>query len=100
MATKTLKPIPIVKHADGKGRITLGGRFINRTVLLEETPDGDVLIRLAEVVPDRESWLYKNPKALAMVLKGIEQARKRQFVKGPDLEKARRIAAQIPDETE
>jgi hypothetical protein len=78
----------------------LGNRFSNRTVLVEETPQGDVLVRLAAVVPDRESWLYKNPKALAMVLEGIEQARQRKFVKGPDLEKARRIAAQIPDDAE
>jgi hypothetical protein len=87
-----------VKNADSKGRITLGSRFANRTVIVEETADGDVLIRPAKVIPEREAWLYENPKALAMVRKGLEQARKRQFVKGPNMAEARRIAAQIPDD--
>jgi hypothetical protein len=39
------------RHADSKGRITLGERFANRTVLVEAVGD-DLLIRLARVVPE------------------------------------------------
>jgi hypothetical protein len=39
-----------------------------------------VLEPLAEI-PIRELWLYKNPKALASVLKGIDQSEKGQIKK-------------------
>ena len=89
-----------VKNTDGKGRVTLGSRFANRTVLVEETADGDVLIRPAKVIPEREAWLYENPKALAMVRRGLEQARKRQFVKGPNLKADLKYVNSLPDDPE
>ena len=38
-----------------------------------------------KAIPKREAWLYKNPKALASVLRGLEQARKGEFVEPPKL---------------
>jgi hypothetical protein len=42
MATRT---------TDSKGRLTLGERFANRTVVVEETDETEVRISLARVVP-------------------------------------------------
>jgi hypothetical protein len=46
------------RNVDSKGRLTLGEAFANRTVLVEERGEGEVLIRLARVIPEREAWLY------------------------------------------
>ena len=70
--------------ADSKGRITLGGSFANRTVIVEDHGD-ELVVRLARVIPEREAWLYENPESLERVRKGLQQARSRKFVKGPDL---------------
>ena len=85
------------KVADSKGRVTLGGKFANRTVLVEEVDETEVRVTLARVIPEREAWLWKNKKALAMVLAGIEGARKRRFASSPDLAAAARLAARIKD---
>ncbi|MCC6580716.1 MAG: hypothetical protein IT440_09760, partial [Phycisphaeraceae bacterium] len=55
----------VTKTADAKGRITLDDKFANRTVIVEEIDETEVRITLARVVPEREAWLYENPKALA-----------------------------------
>ena len=52
----------------------------------------------AEAVPARESWLYKNPEALAAVMEGLEQARAGELVEGPDLEASSSVADGIEDE--
>lgn len=84
-------------QADSRGRVSLGAAYANSTFLIEKKDDC-IIIRTAKVVPEREAWLYKNKKALAMVRKGIEQARKRQFGKGISLDEENRIAATMPDE--
>jgi MoaA/NifB/PqqE/SkfB family radical SAM enzyme len=85
------------RNTDAKGRLTLGDRYKNRTVLVEERGD-ELVIHLARVIPERELWLYKNKKALAMVLRGIEDAREGRLVDGPDMDEARRIADRIPED--
>jgi hypothetical protein len=77
--------------ADAKGRITLGERFANRTVLIEDTGD-EVVVRPARVVAERELWLYRNKKAFRAVQDGIEAARAGESAPAPDMGKARRIA--------
>jgi hypothetical protein len=73
------------KQIDSKGRILLGKRFAGETVLVEERPGGEYLLRPAVTVPAAEAWLWKNKIALASVRRGIEQASGDQFVAGPDL---------------
>jgi ABC-type nitrate/sulfonate/bicarbonate transport system substrate-binding protein len=63
----------ITRIADGKGRVVLGKRFANRAVIVK-------------VVPEREAWLYKNPKALESVLRGLAQVRAGHYTAGPNLE--------------
>lgn len=86
------------KTTDSKGRVTLGGKFANRTVLIEEIDETEVRVTLARVIPEREAWLWKNKKALAMVQRGLEQARKRQSVPGPDLKADAAFVARIKDD--
>ena len=49
----------VTKVADSKGRVTLGRRFANKTVILREVDDTEVLVTLARVVPAREAWLSR-----------------------------------------
>ena len=86
------------KSADSKGRVALGGHFANRAVIVEHKSDHEVIVRLARVIPEREAWLYENPKALASVRRGLDQARKGNVAKRlPDMKKAAKLAAQLKD---
>lgn len=88
----------ITRQADSKGRLTLGPKFANRILLVEERGD-EILVRLGRVVPESEAWLYENPKALDSVRRGLEQARSRKFApgKGPDLKSAAKLGDSIPE---
>ena len=86
------------KNTDSKGRVTLGGHFANRAVIVEHRSDDEVIVRLARVIPEREVWLYENPKALASVRRGLDQARKGKVTKSPpDLNAAAKLAKQLED---
>ena len=73
------------KTIDQRGRLSLGPAFANKMVLVQELEGGIVQLIPAEAVPAREAWLYKNPKALAGLLEGLEQARRGDFVDPPEL---------------
>lgn len=88
------------KLADSKGRITLGERFANRTVIVEDVDETEVRITLARVIPEREAWLYAHPKAKAAVLKGLTHAKARRFAKAPNLAADAALARQISDEAD
>ena len=86
------------KTADSKGRITLGSRFANQTVIVEDVDPTEVRVILAQVIPQREVWLHKNPKAKAAVLRGLAQAKAGKAVKSPlDAEAAARLMEQLDD---
>jgi hypothetical protein len=86
-----------VKQVDSKGRVTLDKAYAGSTMILEQDEDGTIILRPAVTVPAREAWLWKNPKALAMVMRGLKDAREGKFVKGPDLKAAAKLAAKIKD---
>ncbi|MEW6530421.1 MAG: hypothetical protein AB1473_06265 [Thermodesulfobacteriota bacterium] len=73
----------MIKTVDSKGRITLGQRFANKPVIIEDLSDTEVKISLARVIPEREMWLWQNPEARELVFRGIEQAKARQFAENP-----------------
>lgn len=86
------------KSTDSKGRVTLGGHFANRAVIVEHRSDDEVVVRLARVIAEREAWLYENPKALGSVRRGLDQARKGKVTKAPpDLKAAAKLADQLED---
>jgi len=95
-ATKTKR---MTRTADSKGRVTLDARFADRTVLVTPVNDAEVLVTLAQVIPEQEAWLYKNKKALASVRRGLAQAKARQFSKRPpNLAADAKLADSIPDD--
>jgi hypothetical protein len=73
------------KTVDGKGRLTLGKAFANQLVIVREVANGVVEVIRAKAVPDPEIWLHSNPRAIRMVLDGLEEARARNLVDGPDI---------------
>jgi hypothetical protein len=73
----------MIKTVDPKGRISLGQRFANKPVIIEDLSDTEVKVSLARVIPEREMWLWENPEARETVLRGLEQARTRQFAENP-----------------
>ena len=86
------------KSTDSKGRVALGGHFANRAVIIEHRSSDEVVVRLARVIPEREAWLYENPKALTSVRRGLDQARKGKVTnKPPNLKAASKLAGQLED---
>jgi hypothetical protein len=90
-------PHLVTRHADAKGRITLGPGFANKAVIIEERGD-ELILRAARVIPEDEAWVYENDKALSALRSGLQQARQRSFVKGPDLNAAKRLADQLAED--
>ena len=93
-----MKPTRVTKNVDSKGRLTLGESFANAPVIVEWRGEGEVLVKLARVIPEREAWLYDNKAALAAVRRGLNQAAEGQFVPGADLKAAAELAEQLQDE--
>ncbi len=62
------------KKIDRRGRLTLGPRYANRTVVVREHRDRLEIV-LGKFVPASEAWLYENPEALTMVRKGLQESR-------------------------
>lgn len=79
----------ISRVVDSKGRLNLGQRFANATVLLDEAEDGTITLKRALTIPVDEVWLFENQAALNSVLTGIHEAREGKFSQSPpDLDAA------------
>ncbi|HTF91068.1 MAG TPA: hypothetical protein VK843_21820 [Planctomycetota bacterium] len=84
------------KNTDSKGRVTLGEAFANRTLIVEDRGN-EVVLRLARIIPEGESWLYENPKALGALRRGLKQAKAGQLTVGPDLDQAAKLSKSLRD---
>ncbi len=73
----------LTKTTDDKGRVTLGKRFANRTVVIRENDPTEVVVTIVRTIPEREAWLFENPVAKELVARGLRQARARQFSDSP-----------------
>ena len=69
------------RTADSKGRVALGQRFANKTVIVEEINETEVRVIVAVVIPERELWLHRNEQAMAAVQRGLAQAKAGQLTK-------------------
>lgn len=86
------------KTTDNKGRLTLGERFANRTVIVEEVDETEVRVTLARVVPEREMWLYENDAAIAAVRRGLAEAKDGDLTAAePDLAADATLTAKLAD---
>jgi hypothetical protein len=85
------------KTTDSKGRVTLGERFANRTVIIEEIDETEVRVTIARVVPEREMWLHENRQANAAVHRGLADAKAGRLTAGPDLAADASLADRLRD---
>lgn len=87
------------KTTDDKGRVALGKRFANRTVIIREIDATEILVTLARVMPEREAWLFENHAAKALVAAGLQQAEAGQFSDSPpDLDADAALADQLEEQ--
>ena len=88
----------MIRTADAKGRITLGKRFANKPVIIEEIGDTEVKVSLARVIPEHEMWLYNNPEARETVFSALECLKRGEFAENPpDLEADEELVCQLED---
>src|SRR5437870_5673582 len=73
----------MTKTIDSRGRLVLGNHLAGRLVIIDDTDPDRIVITLAEPIPSREAWLYKNQEALDAVRTGLKQAAARQFSDSP-----------------
>ena len=86
------------KTVDAKGRIVLGPRFANKTVIVEDIDETEVRIVAAAVIPERELWLHKNATAMKNVQKGLAEVRSGKFSKRiPDIKADAKFVAELDD---
>jgi hypothetical protein len=85
------------RSTDSKGRLTLGERFANRTVIVEEINETDVRVSLARVVPEREMWLHDNRAASTAVRLGLAAAKEGRLSSGPNLAADAPLADRLQD---
>jgi len=79
---------------DSKNRITVGGKLQklmagrmkidSYQVLVGK--EGDILLRPAVSVPSREAWVYRNPKVIGKIRRGLKEAQESKVEKIDDLE--------------
>ncbi len=75
---------PPIRTADDKGRLNLGQKFANKTFLVKPGADStEFILTIGRVIPERELWLYQNPKAMESVQTGLQQAQAGQFSQSP-----------------
>jgi hypothetical protein len=71
------------KTVDNKGRVALGKDFADHPVIIERVGPNEIRVIKARVIPEDEAWLWGNEEAMGMVKRGIEQAKRHEFVDSP-----------------
>ncbi len=68
---------------DSQNRVTLGKllRGISSKLFDAKVVNGKIVLEPMETVPEKEAWLYKNPKALKSVMKGLQDAKEGKIKK-------------------
>ena len=86
------------KTVDSKGRVALGKEFADCHVFVEQVSPIEIRIVKARLIPEDEAWLWENDTAIGMVRRGLQQAKKGEFVdKAPDLDLDDSLANEIDD---
>lgn len=62
---------------DSQNRVTLGKllKGISARLFDAQIVDGKIVLEPMEAVPEKEAWLYKNPKAFQSVINGLKDAK-------------------------
>lgn len=90
------KFIPMgIKTMDSKNRLTISERIlklVSTQTRHEEFQifygeEGDILLRPMVSIPARETWIYRNPKVLRLIRKGLIEADLKRIEKVENLDK-------------
>jgi len=85
-----------VSSLDSKHRITLGHKIMQEIPLSKLEIDafetmvgenGDILLRPMANIPSRELWIYRNPKILKSIQRGMQDIKEGRVTKVKDLDK-------------
>lgn len=79
---------------DSKHRITVGGKLQKLmagkmkidSYQVFVGKEGDILLRPAVSVPSSEAWVYRNPKVIGKIRRGLKEAAEGKIEKVDDLE--------------
>jgi len=82
------------KLLDSKHRITLGGKLTKAlgkrmnvdAYMIFIGRKGDILLRPTVSISSNEAWVYRNPKVIGSVRKGLEEAREGKTERVDDLD--------------
>jgi hypothetical protein len=85
------------KFTDEKGRLLLGTEYANQQFLIEKQTNGSIILKPSITVPVDEAWLYRNPTALNMVLRGLDQAKQKRFVENPSYDEKKSWKDELED---
>lgn len=85
VAEGNFRPLGEVR-ADSKKRVVLKGKIYKHYSVYQDE-EGKILLAPMELIPAREAWLYRNPKALASLRQGIKDAEAGRIVRRPRLAK-------------
>lgn len=61
---------------DSRKRVPLGKllKGVSTNLFNAELIDGKIVLEPMKAIPERESWLYENPEALASIKRGLKDA--------------------------
>jgi hypothetical protein len=85
------------KKIDSRGRLLLGEMFAGQYVIIEERGNGEFFVKPAAIIPASEKWLYQNPKALAAVRAGLQEARDGKIAPNPAFETDKAFIDKLED---
>jgi hypothetical protein len=84
-----------IKNVDSKNRIGLGKviKLVSEIVKAKADgfevyygEDGDILLRPKVSIPAKEAWIYKNPKVIRKIRKGVGDLKEGRIEKVDDLD--------------
>lgn len=73
----------MIRRSDNQGRVCLGRKNAGREYVIYRASKHEMHVIWLDTIPKRDQWVYRNPKVLASLMKGLEQARARKFSKNP-----------------
>jgi len=86
-------------QADERGRISLGAQCGNKHYRIMLKSNGEILLLPMVMIPEYETWIFKNPSVRASLERGLNDVREGRLTT-IDLASDRKFADQIPDEVE